>query len=240
MQRKSEKLKKNLAAIISAVVFAALAALTVLGHIFLNGKQYYLTAVLMIAAVCIPFLVSFEKKKPNSRELVMLACLTAIAVASRAAFYSVPSVKPLCAVVIITAACLGAQTGFVCGVFSMFASNFIFGQGMWTPFQMLGMGAVGLLAGAIFYNRKIRKNRILLAASGAIMAAVIYGLIVDLSSVLMMATEFSVKQIAAIYASGIPFNLSHGATTGIVLLFLGKPMIDKIERIKTKYGLYGG
>lgn len=47
-------------------------------------------------------------------------------------------------------------------------------------------------------------------------------------------------EIAAIYASGIPFNVSHGITTGIVLLFLGKPMIDKIERIKTKYGLCGG
>ena len=233
-------MKINAAAVISAVIFAALAALTVLGHFFLDGKQYYLTGVLMIAAVCVPFFVSFEKNKPSARELVMLACLTAIAVASRAAFYSVPSVKPLCAVVIITAACLGAQTGFVCGVLSMFASNFIFGQGTWTPFQMLGMGAVGLLAGAIFYNRKIRKNRIVLAVAGAALCTVVYGLIVDLSSVLMMTTEFSIKQIAAIYASGVPFNLSHGATTGIVLLFLGKPMADKIERIKTKYGLYGG
>lgn len=230
----------NSAAIASAIVFAALAAFTVLGHVLLGGKQYYLTAVLIIAAVCIPFFVSFEKKKPNARELVMLACLTAIAVASRAAFYSVPSVKPLCAVVIITAVCLGPQTGFVSGVLSMFASNFIFGQGTWTPFQMLGMGAVGLIAGLFFHNREYRKNKVLLAVSGAAMAAVVYGLIVDLSSVLMMATEFSIKQIAAIYASGIPFNLSHGATTGIVLLFLGKPMIEKIERIKTKYGLYGG
>lgn len=230
----------NAAAIISGAVFAALAALTVLGHFFLDGKQYYLTAVLIIAAVCVPFFVSFETKKPSARELVMLACLTAIAVASRAAFYSVPSVKPLCAMVIITAVCLGPHTGFVCGVLSMFASNFIFGQGTWTPFQMLGMGAVGLLAGAIFYNRKIRKNKIVLAATGAVLCTVVYGLIVDLSSVLMMTTEFSIRQIAAVYASGVPFNLSHGATTGIVLLFLGKPMMDKIERIKIKYGLYGG
>lgn len=233
-------MKINAAAVISAAVFAALAALTVLGHFVLDGKQFYLTAVLIIAAVCVPFFVSFEKNKPNARELVMLACLVAIAVASRAAFNSVPSVKPLCAVVIITAACLGAQTGFVCGVLSMFVSNFIFGQGAWTPFQMLGMGAVGLLAGAIFYNRKIRKNRIVLAVTGAALCTVVYGLIVDLSSVLMMTTEFSIKQIAAIYASGVPFNISHGITTGIVLLFLGKPMADKTERIKTKYGLYGG
>lgn len=230
----------NAAAIISGVVFALLAVLTVLGHFFLDGKQYYLTAVLIIAAVCVPFFVSFERKKPSARELVMLACLTAIAVASRAAFYSIPSVKPLCAVVIITAVCLGPQTGFVSGVLSMFASNFIFGQGTWTPFQMLGMGAVGLFSGAIFHNREIRKNRIVLAVSGAALCTVVYGFIVDLSSVLMMTTEFSIKQIAAIYASGVPFNLSHGATTGIVLFILGNPMIEKIERLKTKYGLYGG
>ena len=146
----------------------------------------------------------------------------------------------MCAVVIITAVCLGPQTGFICGVTAMFISNFIFGQGPWTPFQMLGMGAVGLAMGLIFHNRKLKENRWILAITGGVLCFAVYGIIVDLSSVLMMATDFSLGEIAAIYASGVPFNLIHGATTAAVLLVAGKAFIEKLDRIKIKYGMFGG
>ena len=148
--------------------------------------------------------------------------------------------KPICAVIIITAACFGAQTGFVAGAVSMFASNFIFGQGVFTPFQMLALGAVGFAAGVIFSNKRLRESRLALSLIGGALCFVIYGLIVDISSVLMMATSFSIKQILAIYASGVPFNASFAATTAIVLALVGKPFIEKLERLKIKYGMFGG
>lgn len=226
-------------AVISAVTLAVLIAAACIGRQFLAGKEYYYPlAVIIILAACLPFFISFEKKRPSSRELVMLACMAAIAVASRAAFYALPTVKPMCAVVIITAVCLGPQTGFICGAVSMFASNFIFGQGPWTPFQMLAMGAVGLAAGLIFHGRKIRHNRFVLAVAGGILCFAVYGAIVDISSVLMMTTSFSLGQILAIYASGFAFNLSHGITTALVLLVAGQAFCQKIERIKIKYGMY--
>jgi len=226
-------------AVISAVTVFLLITVACIGDEFLSGKEYYYPmALLIIIAVCLPFFISFEKSKPSARELVVLAGMAAIAVASRAAFYALPTVKPMCAIVIITAVCLGPQTGFICGVISMFASNFIFGQGPWTPFQMIGMGTVGLVMGAVFYKRKICKNRILLAAVGGIICFAVYGLIVDISSVLMMTTEFSLKQILTIYASGLGYNISHGITTAVVLLVAGQPFIEKLERIKIKYGMF--
>ena len=218
---------------------AALTAAAGVGRVLLSGKEYYYPmAVLIIVAACVPFFVSFEKKKPSARELVVLACMTAIAVASRTAFYALPTVKPMCAIVIITAVSLGPQTGFICGVLAMFASNFVFGQGPWTPFQMLAMGAVGLISGLIFYNKKIRNNRWLLALTGGVLGFALYGLIVDISSVLMMVTEFSVKQILAVYASGFGYNLSHGIVTAAVLFIAGGPFIEKLDRIKIKYGMF--
>lgn len=226
------------AAAISLIITVALIAAACLFRNFLSGKQYYYPmAVLIIGAAIIPFMLSFEKRKPSARELVFIACMSALAVASRAAFYAIPTVKPMCAIVIITAVCFGAQTGFVCGVISMFASNFIFGQGMWTPFQMLGMGAVGLLAGLILYNKKAKKNRFILATTGGLLCFAVYGLIVDMGSVLMMSTEFSLKQILAIYSSGIGFNLSHGITTAVILLVAGNAFTEKLDRIKIKYGM---
>ncbi len=237
MQKELKALKNKKAAVVSAAIAILLIIFACVGREFLRGKGYYYPmAVLIIALSLLPFLVSFEKRRPSSREIVILACMSALAVASRAAFYALPTVKPMCAIVIVTAVCFGPQTGFICGVLSMFVSNFIFGQGMWTPFQMLGMGIAGLVAGAMFYNRKI--NKWVLSITGGVLAFALYGVIVDISSVLMMATDFSLKQITTIYLSGFAFNLSHGITTFVVLLLAGDIFIEKLNRIKTKYGLF--
>ncbi len=222
---------------ISAVTAFLLVVIACIGREFLTGKNYYYpTAVIIIAVSLLPFLISFEKRRPSSREIVILACMSALAVASRAAFYAFPTVKPMCAIVIVTAVCFGSQTGFICGVLSMFVSNFIFGQGMWTPFQMLAMGITGLVAGLIFHNQKT--NRLTLAIVGGTLAFALYGIIVDIGSVFMLSTDFSIKQIITIYLSGLTFNLSHGITTAIVLLIAGKTFIEKLNRIKIKYALY--
>ena len=232
MQRKYVKLN-----IISALLTLALIVSAVTAMKFFEGTRYcYISAFVIIIAACVPFFISFERRKPSARELVALASMCAIA----AAFFAIPTVKPICAVIIITAACFGAQTGFVAGAVSMFASNFIFGQGVFTPFQMLALGAVGFAAGVIFSNKRLRESRLALSLIGGVLCFVIYGLIVDISSVLMMATSFSIKQILAIYASGVPFNASFAATTAIVLALVGKPFIEKLERLKIKYGMFGG
>lgn len=180
MQRKYVKLN-----IISALLTLALIVLAVTAMKFFEGTRYcYISAFVIIIAACVPFFISFERRKPSARELVALASMCAIAVASRAAFFAIPTVKPICAVIIITAACFGAQTGFVAGAVSMFASNFIFGQGVFTPFQMLALGAVGFAAGVIFSNKRLRESRLALSLIGGALCFVIYGLIVDILSLI--------------------------------------------------------
>lgn len=219
-------------------VILLIAAACVLNK-FVSGKEfYYPMTVIIIICSLLPFFISFEKSKPSSRELVTVACICALAVASRAAFYALPTVKPLCAIVLVASVSLGPQTGFICGVLSMFASNFIFGHGPWTVFQMLGMGATALAAGLILHGRKISSNRFILALTGGLASFIVYGAIVDVSSVMMMSTEFSLRQILAIYASGLPFNLSHGLTTAVVLFAAGPLLAEKLDRIKIKFGMF--
>lgn len=221
-----------------ATVVILIAALVLLFG-FIGGKRFcYIMSLIIMTASCVPFLISFEKKKPSAGELAVLASMCALAAASRAAFYALPAVKPICAVIIITAASLGAETGFLAGALSAFASNFIFGQGIWTPFQMLALGMVGLVSGLLFGGGRLMKHRIVFALSGALITFVFYGLIVDLSSVLMFLNEFTVKKIVSIYAAGIPFNASLAAATFAVLLIAGKPLYDILDRIKNKYGLF--
>lgn len=227
--------------IASAVLTVLLIAAAIASMSLFEGTRYcYVSATVIILAACVPFFVSFEHGRPSARELVALAAMCALAVASRAAFFALPTIKPMCAIVIITAACFGAQTGFVAGAVSAFASNFIFGQGMFTPFQMLALGTVGFAAGIIFSNRRLRESRAALSVIGGLLCFVLYGLIVDISSVLMMSTSFSAEQILSIYASGVPFNASYAVTTAVVLAAVGKGFIEKLERMKIKYGMFGG
>lgn len=209
----------------------------IIWQLFLTNTNYYLVAVVILILSMLPFFVSFEKSRPSARELTLIAGLIAVAVISRAVFYLIPQVKPIGAVVIVCGACLGAKRGYFIGAMSAFLSNFIFGQGIWTPFQMVAMGIVGLAAGLMF-NKKAK--RIPMAIAGFVLCFAVYGLIVDLSSVLMMTNDYSMMSVLSIYAAGVPFGLTFGATTAVFLLLFGEAFAKKINRIVMKYGILEG
>lgn len=209
----------------------------IIWQLFFTNTNYYLVAVVILILSMLPFFVSFEKSRPSARELTLIAGLIAVAVISRAVFYLIPQIKPIGAVVIVCGACLGAKRGYFIGAMSAFLSNFIFGQGIWTPFQMVAMGIVGLAAGFMF-NKKAK--RIPMAIAGFMLCFAVYGLIVDLSSVLMMTNDYSMMSVLSIYAAGVPFGLTFGATTAVFLLLFGEAFAKKINRIVMKYGILEG
>lgn len=204
-------------------------------QILSESTSYYLVSVLVLIISMLPFFFSFENSMPDAREIALIASLIAVAVVSRAVFYLIPQVKPIGAVVVVSGACLGAKRGYLVGAFSAFVSNFIFGQGVWTPFQMVALGMVGFAAGALF--NKIRANKICLAVVGFILTFVLYGIIVDASSVLMLATDFTLSSILAVYGAGALFSLVFGLSTGVFLFLFGEPFVRKISRLQTKYGI---
>ena len=105
----------------------------------------------------IPFFMVFESRKPKARELIIISVLCAIAVSGRTAFFMTPQFKPVVAIVIISGVCFGGEAGFLVGAMTGFVSNFFFGQGPWTPWQMFCFGIIGFLAG-ILYKKGILKN----------------------------------------------------------------------------------
>ena len=217
-------------------VALSLAFIVLWQFLFADSVNYYIVSVVILIASMLPFFVSYEQKKVTARDMTLTATLIALAVVSRAAFYLIPQVKPIAAVVIVSAVCLGAHKGYIVGAFSAFVSNFIFGQGMWTPFQMVALGTVGLLAGLIF--RWLKVNRYTLSIVGFVLATVVYGAIVDMSTVLSAyGNNVTLKGALSIYASGAVFSLVFGGATAAFLFLFGMPFITKIERIGKKYGL---
>lgn len=231
---KHGKLRRNMVTIIALI----LAPLTVLGgYFFLDGRKYFVVSLLLVFYAMIPFFVGFERKKPQARELVIISVLIAITVVGRAAFFMLPQFKPVAALVIITGLALGRKAGFLVGAMGTFVSNFVFGQGPWTPWQMFAMGLIGYAAGFLAEKHVLGEKKLPILIFGAISATIVYGLIVDLWTIFSMTPDPSWLTAVLVYGAALPFNLIHGIATVVFLYFLEKPMIEKLDRIKVKYGM---
>lgn len=224
--------------LLSALLILIVIPATILfGVFFLNDRKYYFISVLIIIYTIIPFAMIFESREPQARELIVIAVLAAIAVAGRGAFFMLPQFKPVVAIVIISGVCFGAESGFLVGAVSGFVSNFFFGQGPWTPWQMFCFGIIGFLAGILFQRKILKKTKLSLCIYGGLSTFFIYGGIIDIASLLMFTSKFSWKALIATYISGFWFNIVHASATIFFLYFISQPMIEKLERIKIKYGM---
>ncbi|MBR4554849.1 MAG: ATP-binding cassette domain-containing protein [Ruminococcus sp.] len=225
--------------LISAAVTAALIPVTVYaGAAFLDTGKYLFVSLLVMLEASLPFYLLFEGRRPRARELTAAAVMTAAAVAGRIAFYMLPQFKPVLAVVVITGAAFGGQTGFIVGSMSMLLSNFMFGQGPWTPWQMFSMGLVGLLAGVFFERGILPKRREVIAVFGFIAAVAVYGGIVNPSTLFIMHNEITAGSLSAAYAAGFPLDIIHGAASMGFLYALAPAVLKKLERLRVKYGFF--
>ena len=135
--------KSNIATLI---VFLLLIPLTLFFGTKLSGHSYYITGTLIIVELMIPFFMAFEGRKPQARELVVIAVMCALAIAGRVVI-PVPHFKATFAIIMLSGIAFGPEAGFMVGAIAAFASNFFYGQGPFTPWQMFGYGAGGMLAG---------------------------------------------------------------------------------------------
>ena len=209
------------------------------GVYYLNNQRYGLVSVLVLLECMAPFFLVFEGRRPQARELVVIAVLCAISVAGRAAFFMLPQFKPVMAMTIISGVALGGESGFLVGALSMLVSNMFFSQGPWTPWQMFCMGIIGFLAGVLFRKGLLRRTRGSLGAFGVFSAIVIYGGIMNPASVLMWANADTLtwKVLLTYYVTGFPMDCVHAFATLFFLLIAAEPMLEKLDRIKLKYGL---
>ena len=222
------------------IILAGIPFLIFFGIFFLNDRSSVFIGLCIVCLSMLPFAMVFEERRPQARELLLIAVMSAIAVVGRMAFFMIPQFKPVTAIVIITGICLGAEAGFLTGAMTGFVSNFFFGQGPWTPWQMFAFGIIGFLAGILFHKRK-RENRkkhlILVCIYGGISTFLIYGMIMDLASVLSFTREITWEVLVATMLTGVPFNLIHGISTVLFLFFLAIPFEKKLDRIRKKYGI---
>ena len=235
--KKGKLSKRTLAA--TVMILLAIPITIYVGSYFLGDRKYYFISLLVVLETMLPFALVFESRKPQARELVVIAVLCAIAVAGRSAFFMLPQFKPVVALVIIAGVAFGGEAGFLVGAMTGFVSNMFFGQGPWTPYQMFAFGVIGFLAGILFRKGLLRRTPASLAVFGAFASVVVYGGIMNPASVMIWQSDGTVTgaMLLASYLQGIPFDLVHAAATVTFLTIISRPMLEKLDRIKVKYGL---
>ena len=224
---KSGRLRKSLKIIIPYIIAPLI---VILGATVFEDKQYAFITVAMVLFAVVLFLCGFEKKSIGTRRLVIVSVITALSVVGR----FIPLFKPITALTIITAMYLGGESGFLVGAMSAVISNFYFGQGPWTPFQMLAWGFIGLISGLI--SEPLKKSRALLLILG-VATGILYSFIMDVWTVLWYNNSFDWGLYSAALLSAVPYTIMYSVSNVIFLFVFAKPIGEKLERVKIKYGV---
>ena len=224
---KNQKLKRILGIIIPLVLIPAVA---VCGSVLFSEQKHIFVSLVVAFFSLVLFITGFERKVTGTRRMVLVAVMTAISVLGR----FIPFFKPITALTVITAMYLGGEAGFLVGSLSALLSNFYFGQGPWTAFQMLAWGLIGYVAGLI--AESLKRNRVLLLTYG-VLSGIAFSLIMDVWTVLWYSAGFDMELYIASITAAIPHTILYAVSNFIFLFFLANPFGDKLERIKVKYGV---
>ena len=216
--------------------FFLLIPLTIFLGSKLSGRLYYLTGALILLELLLPYFLSFKGAKPTMGEILTLLVMCALAVIGRVAI-PIPNFKATYAVIMLTGIALGAESGFITGAVAALISNFFYGQGAYMPWQMLGYGAAGMLAGFVFSRNRVRPKLLYLALFGFCSVVLWVGPILDIAHLFVMMPDTTAKSVISSFFSGLPVNISQGIATALIMLLLGRPVLEKLDRVRSKYSV---
>jgi uncharacterized membrane protein len=220
-----------------AILLLGIPGLLWVGSVVFQNKKYAFFSVAAALLAMLPFFLRFEKRETRGTLLVLIAVMVALTSVGRLIFAAIPGFKPVTALVVLTAIYFGAEAGFLTGVLSAVISNFYFGQGPWTPFQMFAWGFVGFLAGVFSKALRQGKFKTLWISLFGAFAGALYSLLLDVWSALWMDNAFRLSRYLMLVAAALPWTALYAASNVIFLLVFTKPVGTIMERMKKKYGL---
>jgi uncharacterized membrane protein len=175
----------------------------------------------------------YERDRPPARIVALVATLAALAVVGRLAFAAVPNVKPTTDIVLFAGYALGAVPGFAVGAVTAVVSNVFLSQGPWTPWQMVGWGAVGVAGALVARALRGREPGRLLLALICGLAGLAFGAWMDLYQ-LTLAAHQNLDTYLAISASSLPYNIAHAIGNVVFCLLIGPVFIRALRRYRRR------
>ncbi len=195
--------------------------------------SWELASFLILAAVLIGGFAWYERSRPPSQVVALVAALAALAVAGRVAFAALPNVVATTDVVVFSGFALGPAPGFAVGALAGLVSNFWLGQGPWTPWQMAGWGMCGVLGAALALVRP-RAGRFTLAFVCAF-AGIAYGALLNFSLMATYGGDLSLQRFLALESRAVPFDAAHAIGNAGLALVAGPALVRMLARFRERF-----
>ncbi len=195
--------------------------------------SWELASFVILGAVLLAGFAWYERSRPPAQVLALVAALAALAIAGRIAFAAFPNVKPTTDIVIFAGFALGGPAGFAVGALTALVSNFWFGQGPWTPWQMMGWGMCGLLGAALGRGGREANRWTLAAVCG--FAGIAYGALLNFSLMATYGGDLSLRHFLVLESRAVPFDAAHAIGNITFALVAGPAMIRMLTRFRERF-----
>ncbi len=196
--------------------------------------SWALASFLLLALAVGVGLAWYERERPSSRVLALVAALAALAVVGRLAFAAIPNVKPTTDIVLFGGYALGAAPGFAVGAVTALVSNVFLSQGPWTVWQMAAWGAVGVMGAGMARALRGREPGRLLLAAVCGFAGLAFGAWMDLYQWTLAARQ-DLDSYLAISATSLPYNLAHAIGNVAFSLLIGPAFVRALQRYRRRF-----
>jgi energy-coupling factor transport system substrate-specific component len=197
-------------------------------------------AALLILGICLFFgFWWYERQHPPAKVVALVATLAALAALGRVAFAPLPSVKPTTTIVLIAGFALGAAPGFTVGAVAALSSNLFFGQGTWTPWQMVAWGLCGVLGAVLAAATGGRPLRRIPLGLWCAAAALGFGAIMDLSTWTTFGRH-TLSEYIVVSGTALPFNLTHAVGSFAFALAFGPALLASLDRFRMRFEVEWG
>ena len=101
----------------------------------------------------------------------------------------------------------------------------------------MAYGAGGMLAGFAFQKGRLPVKPWCLAIFGFFAVMLWVGPLLDVCALFLTPMTYTLHSVVGIFISGAAVNIFQACSTVLVMLLFGKPLLDKLDRIKVKYGM---
>jgi energy-coupling factor transport system substrate-specific component len=191
-----------------------------------------LASFLVVGVVLAIGWLAYERRHPTARMVAVVGTLAAVAALGRDAFVALPDVKPITAIALVVGYALGPLPGFTVGAVGMLMSNFLLGQGPYTPWQMAAWGGVGLCGALVGRLSRRRLGRVPLALCCGV-AALAAKEVMNFYTFTIGASH-TPAAFLLIAGAGLPFDLTDMVASFLFGLAFGPELARLLARMRAR------
>ncbi|WP_347862827.1 ECF transporter S component [Salimicrobium sp. PL1-032A] len=146
----------------------------------------------------------------NTYKLTLVTMLAAVAVVGRIAFAAVPNAQPVTAIIILTGFWMGPLAAVIMAFLTTFLTNMVLGMGIWSLWQIIAWGSIGIGAGIL--GKLLPKVPVWGLSIYGFMSGLFFG-------VVMALTMRAIGQPFWGYLlASLPFDLMHAVSNFVFIL----------------------